>query len=194
MADSTRAARFLATHYYYHGMFAWFWKMFEQVASTATTQLWMQASEVAFFEGVPMDDIRVYYDRCFATDADGEMHQRLWHRLSVMYALRREWSIAEHALEQSHRLLPLVRSEQELTCRVAEWHNSKALLYIGHHDQAGAAAELERGLQELERCVPTAKRVQEVREVIRYTQNRLYAGRMPTSIPSGVQTQEWEAE
>ncbi len=128
--NSRSAVRFLASHYYYHAMFKWFWTMYKQYGEHDNSILYHQAAEVSYFENSSMEIVKQFIEYSLKYSNSNLHIQRLWHQLSVFYALRGETSNARDAIIECEKLLQYVSDEEEKQCRLAEYYNTFALIYM----------------------------------------------------------------
>jgi len=173
MQNTMKSSAFLASHYYYHAMFHWFWRMFRVASATVNLELCNQASDIAFFEGTSLKLVKNYLIKCSHDSFESSKIQRLWNKLAVQYALRQELSEASSALTWSEEFLHQITDSDEMQCRKSELHNAKALLFYKSHDYTSASSELQFAYKCLDECSPDSQRVSKIRRLLDTNQKRL---------------------
>lgn len=174
MEDTIKSCVFLASHYYYHAMFHWFWRMFDVASTAVNIELCSQAADITFFEGKPMTHVKNYAELCTIESNDVSKLQRVWNKLAVQFALRMEHSEATSALTRSQELLHHIEEDQEeIRCRQAELHNAKALIYHKNGDSVAATSELHVAYKCLQERSSESARASEIRRLLDINLKRL---------------------
>lgn len=169
MSDSTRAAAFLAKHYFQHRMFEWFWIMYERLQSADDWELHQKAMEAAGFDRdrKSIADVREGLERCLSSSGvTAPKRQRLWTKWAVIQIYRQEYPGAEQALTESWGMLDLVEDVEERLCREAEWYNALAFLRFACKKEADAWQAMEQAEQRLAQSRAPARRVDRVRKIL----------------------------
>ncbi|WJX06324.1 hypothetical protein [Bacillus cereus] len=167
------AIRFLASHYYYHSMFKWFWRMFDLYGEHRNSHLYHMASEIAYSENKPMSRVRYYIDLSLKYGESYVYSQRLWNKLSVFYTLRGELINAKDAIEESKLLLKYVDDAAEKQCRLAEYYNSLALISVKENDYENANRLLLKAKDTLNGCIKKNERFLSIEGILEENEKKL---------------------
>jgi|GEM_PF-5150543 len=170
--NRARAARFLARHYFFHGMFPWFWRLRGEMPPEARGDLARQALEMGFYQGLPLDELRSHLD--VALTLPGADRQRLWHLFAVMQMHRQDLAQSLASIAQAAVLLEGVPTAGgERGVREAELLNATALFYYRAGMFPKAATELARSERILQGVEDTHPRRRELIELIAANSGRL---------------------
>jgi len=178
LANQRRAALFLATHYYKHAMFQWFWQLEASLVGEPIPFLKLLAVDVAAFDGRAGQELEERFADLLQVleRADGStpaVQQRLYNKYAVLRTYRREFAEAEQTLRRSWQWLAELPDEAETRCRQAEWHNAKALIYYRTGAWEGAMAELRAAERCLAHVDEATTRAVAIREIVSANRQRL---------------------
>lgn len=177
MLDTEKAALFLASHYYYHSMTTWFWKMYQIAIKNESILLRVQAIDVSFYENKTLESIEALYDECMLIPHSTTSGQRIRHKMAVVYALKNKLDKAEVLIQEAIRLLEHIKCKDEYTCRLSEAHNAIALIRFKQNNMNEAINQLNRAFSIIVNCSDGYSRKREILNILNLNRKRIHVSK-----------------